>query len=260
MTIEVAHADEVCESKLFQCCRSRISNSLCGHHRFYQRFGQDEIRQPQGWKQNFGERTDVNSAACLVESRQGLERRSVIAIFTVIVIFNDECPCPGGPFQKLESSRNWEDYACRKLMRRSYIYKPDTAPSCRRLRDPNAMIVNRRQDQFSSRRHECGPRTSVVGLLHQHTVSRIQKDGAHQIQSLLRSVDNHNSVRTRINSAQSPEANGDRISQLPAPLRRAIVEIPQAGVAGACAEQPAPKCIRQIAKCRAAGPKIILHV
>src|SRR5262249_28979427 len=129
MTIEVAHADEVCESKLFQCCRSRISNSLCGHHRFYQRFGQEQIRQPQGWKQNFGERTPVNSAACSVESRQRLERRSVIAIFTVIVVFNDECPCPGGPFQKLKSPRNWEDYTRRKFRTRGAVEQPRTAAS-----------------------------------------------------------------------------------------------------------------------------------
>src|SRR5215469_16862575 len=143
MTIEVAHADEVCESKLFQCCRSRISNRLCGHYRFYKRFGQDEVRQPQSWKENLGEGTDVNSAACSVESGQRLERRSVIAIFTVIVVFNDECAYTSGPIQKLETSRDWEDYAGRKLMRRSDVYKPDTASSCRRLRDPNPMIVNR---------------------------------------------------------------------------------------------------------------------
>src|SRR5262249_36071537 len=100
------HADEVCESKLFQCCRSCISNSLCGHHRLYQRFGQDEICKPQGWKQNLGERAHVNSAACSVESGQRLERRSVIAIFTIIVVSDDECPCTRGPIQKLEPPRD----------------------------------------------------------------------------------------------------------------------------------------------------------
>src|SRR5262245_54098414 len=116
MTIEVAHADEVCESKLFQRCRSRVSNRLCGRHWLYQRFGQDEIRQPQSWKQNFGERSQINSAAFPIESGQRLKRWPVIAIFTVVVILNDECPCTGCPIQKLKTSRNWEDYAGRKLM------------------------------------------------------------------------------------------------------------------------------------------------
>src|SRR5262245_63521304 len=104
MTIEVAHADEVCESKLFQRRRSSVSNRLCGRHRLYQRFGQDEIRQPQSWKQNFGERSQVNSAAFPVESGQRLKRWSVIAIFAVVVILNDECPYTGGPIQKLNTS------------------------------------------------------------------------------------------------------------------------------------------------------------
>src|SRR5262249_25800295 len=118
MTVEVPHADEVCESKLFQRRRSSVSDRLCGRHRLYQRFRQDEIRQPQSRKENFGERSQVNSAAFPVESGQRLKRRSVIAIFTVVVVLNDECPCAGGPIQKLKTSRNREDYAGRKLMRR----------------------------------------------------------------------------------------------------------------------------------------------
>ena len=174
MTIEVAHAYEVCESKLFQRRRSSVSNRLCGRHRLYQRFGQDEIRQPQSWKQNFGERSQVNSAAFPVESGQRLKRWSVIAIFAVVVILNDECTYTGGPIQKLNTSHNWEDYAGRKLMRWSDVCKPDRASSCRRFWDPNPMIVNRREDQLSSRRHECAPRAGVMRVLHQHAVPRIQ--------------------------------------------------------------------------------------
>src|SRR5262245_6102893 len=133
MTIEVTHADEVCESKLFQRCRSSVSNRLCGRHRLYQRFGQDEIRQPQSRKQNFGERSQVNSAALPVESGQRLKWWSVIAIFTVVVILNDECPDMRCPIRLLKTSHNLEDYSSRKLVRWSDVCKPDRASSRHRF-------------------------------------------------------------------------------------------------------------------------------
>src|SRR5262245_44272698 len=116
MTIEVAHADEVCESKLFQRRRSSVSNRLCGRHRLYQRFGQDGIRQPQSWNQNSGELPQVNSAAFPVGSGQRLRRWSVIAISPVVVILNDEGPYTEGPIQKLKTSRNRRTSAGRNLL------------------------------------------------------------------------------------------------------------------------------------------------
>jgi hypothetical protein len=115
MTIEVPRADEVCKNELFQYRRSRISHCLCSYDRFYQHFRQDEIPQPQSWKKNLGERADINDAAFPVESGQCLKRWSVITIFTVVVILDNECSYAGGPIEKLKASRNWKNYAGRKI-------------------------------------------------------------------------------------------------------------------------------------------------
>src|SRR6266542_4074544 len=173
MTIEVPHTDEVCKSELFQHRRSRVSHCLCGHNRFYQNFRQDEIPQPQSWKENLGEGTDINDASFPVESGQRLKRWSVITIFTVVVIFDNECPHTGGPIEKLKASRDWEDYAGRKLMRRCDVCEPNSAFLCRHFRDLNPVIINCRRDQLGPRRHEYAPRAGVMRLLHQNTVSRI---------------------------------------------------------------------------------------
>lgn len=98
------------------------------------------------------------------------------------------------------------------------------------------MIVDGRREQLSSSRHEYAPRTSVMRLLYQHAVSRIQENAADRIQSLLSSVDDHNSLRARINSTQPPETSGDGFPELQATLRPAVVEITQRSIAGACAE------------------------
>src|SRR5215475_6480465 len=62
MSIEVPRADEVCKNELFQYRRSRVSHCLCRHNRFYQHFRQHKIPQPQSWKENLGERADINYA------------------------------------------------------------------------------------------------------------------------------------------------------------------------------------------------------
>src|SRR5215467_1126668 len=116
MTIEVAHADEVCKSKLLQRCRSCVCHRFCSRKRLYQRLRQDEIPKPQSWKENLGEGSHVNDKAFAVESGQRLKRWSVITIFTVVVILNDECADAGGPIEKLETPRYGQDYAGRKLM------------------------------------------------------------------------------------------------------------------------------------------------
>jgi hypothetical protein len=123
----VPRADEVRKNELFQYRRSRVSHCLCGHNWFYQHFRQDEIPQPQSWKENLGERADINDAAFPVESGQRLKRWSVITIFTVVVILDNERPYTGGPIEKLKASRNWKDYAGRKLMRRCDVCEPNSA-------------------------------------------------------------------------------------------------------------------------------------
>jgi hypothetical protein len=173
MTIEVPRADEVCKNELFQYRRSRVSDCLCGHNRFYQHFRQDQISQPQSWKENLGECADINDATYPVESRQCLERGSVITIFTVVVIFDNECPYTGGPIEKLKASRNWEGYAGWKLMRRCDVCEPNSAFLSRHFGDLNPIIINRRREQLGSRRHEYAPRAGIMRLLHQNAVSRI---------------------------------------------------------------------------------------
>src|SRR4030095_5804598 len=54
-----------------------------------------------------------------------------------------------------------------------------------------------------------------------------------------------------------PEASGDGFPEFPATLRRAVVEITQRSMTGACAEQPAPKCVRQIGKPPPTRPEIV---
>src|SRR4030095_14314105 len=101
MTIEMPGADEVGRSKLFQYGRSRVTCCLCGYNRFYQRFRQNEIAQSQSWKENLGECADINDAAFSLESGQRLKRWSVITIFTVVVILDDERSYARGPIKKL---------------------------------------------------------------------------------------------------------------------------------------------------------------
>lgn len=129
MANEVPGADEVCKNELFQYRCSRVAHCLCSYNRFYQYFRQNEISQPQSGKENLGERADINDAAFPVESGQCLKRRSVIAIFTVVVILDNECPDAGGPIEKLKASRSWEDYARRKLMRRCNVREPNGGAS-----------------------------------------------------------------------------------------------------------------------------------
>src|SRR5437870_9935793 len=116
MAIEVPSADEVCKNELFQYRRSRVAHCLCGHDRFYQYFRQHEISQPQSWKKNLGERADINNATFFVEPGKRLERWTVITIFAVVVILDNECPYTRSPLEKFKASRNGEDYAGRKLM------------------------------------------------------------------------------------------------------------------------------------------------
>src|SRR6266516_3143366 len=170
MTIEVPHADEVCKNELFQYRCSRVSHRLCGHNRFYQHFRQDEIPQSQSWEENLRERADINDAAFPVEPSQRLKRWSVITIFTVVVILDNECPYTGGPIEKLKASRDWEDYAGRKLMRRCDVCEPNSAFLSRHtnFRDLNPIIVNRGRQQLGPRRHEYAPRAGVMRLLHQN--------------------------------------------------------------------------------------------
>src|SRR4029453_2572257 len=207
MGIEVSRADEVCKDELFQYRRSGVSHCLCGYNRFYQRFRQNEIAQSQSWKENLGECADINDAAFSLESGQRLKRWSVITIFTVVVILDDERSYARGPIKKLKTSRNRENYAGWKLMRRCDVCEPNNA--LLHLRDLNPIIVNRRREQLRSSRHECAPRAGVMRLFNQNAVPRIYKNAADQNQSLLRSVDDHNSLRTCINSTQSPKASGD---------------------------------------------------
>src|SRR6266536_3640136 len=140
MTIEVPRADEVCKNELFQDRRSRVSRRLCGHNRFYQRFRQHEIAQPQSWKENLGERADINDAVFAVESGQRLKRWSVIPIFAVVVILDNECAYAGSPIEKLKASRNWKNHASRKLMRRCYVCEPNGTLLFLHFRDLNPII------------------------------------------------------------------------------------------------------------------------
>src|SRR4030095_12274291 len=156
MTIEMPGADEVGRSKLFQYGRSRVTCCLCGDNRFYQRFRQNEIAQSQSWKKNLGECADINDATVPVESGQRLKRWSVITIFTVVVVLDNECSHAGGPIEKFKASRNWKNYAGRKLMRRRDVCEANSALLA--FRNLNPIIVNRRREQLGSRRHERAPR------------------------------------------------------------------------------------------------------
>ena len=129
MTIEMAFADEIRESELLQARRFPCLQSPLAAATAPPTIREDEISQPQGRKENLGERSYVNDAAFPVESGQRLKRRSVITIFTVIVVLNDECPYTGGPIEKLEAPRDWQDYAGRKLMGRSNVRKPERSVS-----------------------------------------------------------------------------------------------------------------------------------
>src|SRR4026208_122030 len=144
MAIEVPRTDEVCESQLFQYRRPGVSHGLCGHNRFYQDFRQHEIPQPQRWKENLGERADIDDATFLVESGQRLKRWSVVTIFTVVVILDNECPYTRSPIEKLKASRNREHYAGWKLMRRCDVREANSAFS--HFRDLNPIVINRRRE------------------------------------------------------------------------------------------------------------------
>ena len=163
MAIEVPRTDEVCESQLFQYRRPGVSHGLCGHNRFYQDFRQHEISQPQRWKENLGECADIDNATFPVESGQRLKRWSVITIFAVVVILDNECTDTRGPIEKLKAPRDWKDYASRKLMRRCDVHEANTA--CLHFRDLNPIIVDSGREELGSHRHESAPRAGVMRLL-----------------------------------------------------------------------------------------------
>ena len=145
-------------------------------------------------------------------------------------------------------------------MRRSDVCEPTGAFPGDRPWDPHPVVINRREDQFGSRRHERAAGARVVRLLHEHAVAGVQQHATDQVQSLLRSVHDHDPVRLCIEPAQATESSGDGLPQLPASCGWTVLEVGQAGMARTRAEQPAPEGIRQIGERGAAGTEVVTHV
>ena len=144
-------------------------------------------------------------------------------------------------------------------MSRSDVGKPTGAFPWHRPRDSHPVVINRREDQFGSRRHERAAGARVVRLLHEHAIAGVQQNAADQVQSLLRAVHDHDPVRLCIEPAQATQSGGDGLSELPASGGWTVFQIGQAGMARARAEQPAPEGIRQIGERGTAGAEIVPH-
>ena len=98
--------------------------------------------------------------------RQDGATLSIITIFAVVIVLNDERTHAGGPVEKLKATSDWVSHTDRELMRRSHVRNPDRPFAFRWLRKLDSMIVNRRWDQFSPRSQESASSARVMRLLY----------------------------------------------------------------------------------------------
>src|SRR5580700_9991775 len=83
--------------------------------------GNHKVAYTHGWKQNLAERSDVNHPRVAIESLERSDGHVFVAVFTVVVIFNDPGAAVLRPLQQLEAPRRAHGCSQRILVRGRYV-------------------------------------------------------------------------------------------------------------------------------------------
>src|SRR6185312_10060047 len=86
----------------------------------HQRWRHHKIPKSQGWEQSFTERANVKDSSCVIHSLERRLRTSAVAVFSIVVIFENPGVVVFCPFQELLPPLKAHGDAERILMRWSW--------------------------------------------------------------------------------------------------------------------------------------------
>ena len=78
----------------------------------------DKISESQRWKHHFAEAADVDHTTICIQALQGSDWHGVVAIFAVVIVFDNPRAGASGPLEQLQPARRTHCYSQRILMRR----------------------------------------------------------------------------------------------------------------------------------------------
>src|SRR5262249_48798926 len=115
----MAFSHEISEHSLKEVGRTYVHTiANCGET-FDQVSWNHDITEPQRREQCFAEGPDIDNAGVAVQALQGSDRHARIAVFAVVIVFDDPGPGTVRPIEKLQTAPGAHGRAKRKLMRRS---------------------------------------------------------------------------------------------------------------------------------------------
>ena len=101
MSSKVSAGDKLCERRLFEQWWVLGSENARGVKRIRQIGRHHQVGQAQRREHDFAECAEVDDAVLTVEPLQSRQRAAGLAVFAVIVVFEDPGVCMVGPFQQL---------------------------------------------------------------------------------------------------------------------------------------------------------------
>ena len=156
VTVERACFDELGERQLVQGGRRRVTARPQLQDRGQQRAGGHGPAEPYAGAQCLADRAEVPHA-CRVQALQGADGPPVVAVLSVVIVFQDH-PIPvAGPGQQRRAPRRGQDHAPRELMRRSDQHgaRGQSLQRC----DEDALAVHRDRERVKA-----GPAGRVAQL------------------------------------------------------------------------------------------------
>jgi hypothetical protein len=196
---EVSLGDEVAQHRLIEQRRVTPRHGDRRREVRHEVLRDDQISEPQRREEHFVERAEKEHLPAGVEPLQRRNRTSRVAVFAVVVVFENQRAGAARPLQQFQPPRQRHGHPQRELMRRRGVDQSLVAQSARRQSHP--LFVQRYRADLRADAFEHTGRALISGILDAHAIARIEQQPRHQIERVQHSGNDRDLLRIALHSA-----------------------------------------------------------
>ncbi|MNT11988.1 hypothetical protein D3C72_1468950 [compost metagenome] len=152
---------------------------------------QHQIAQTQRRKGDLAEGADVQHPPTAIQGRQRRQRRSAVAVFTVVVVLDDPAILALCPIQQRQTPRQAHGDSSGVLVRRGYVTQA-TIRHVMQCSAVQALIVDCNTSHLCAGQGEGITGRAIAGVFHSHHITRLQQQLCTKANCLLCATGDHN--------------------------------------------------------------------
>src|SRR5215469_1946642 len=143
----------------------------------------DHVAEPQRWKQHLAEASGEQNDSVLVETLEDGDRAAGVAVFTVVVVLEDQGSRSAGPFEQGEPSWQTHRHSQWGLVGRRRV--GETGSAMAGTGKIHAFLVDGEGDDLRPHRVEDPGCAEVARIFHEDAVAWAEEETGGEVQRLL---------------------------------------------------------------------------